>query len=76
MHSLFGALFLPIEALNPIVARPKLLQRTGNVLKFSELTSELLELAGSLCLPLQAEVTFSRSKLAFAKWLHFITFFT
>ena len=30
----------------------------------------------SLCLPLQAEVTFSRSKLAFAKWLHFITFFT
>ena len=38
VHSLCGALFLSIEALNPIVARPKLLQRTGNVLKFSELT--------------------------------------
>ena len=51
MHSLFGALFLSIEALNLIVARPKLLQRTGNVLKFSELTSELLELVFALSSP-------------------------
>ena len=44
VHFLFGALFLSIGALNPIVVWPKLLQCTGNVLKFSKLTSELLEL--------------------------------
>ena len=43
--------FVLIDALNPILARPKLLQRTGNVLKFSEHTSELLELVFALSSP-------------------------